>query len=219
MIRNPVRILLISVAVLAGMLGSLITLAPPGLYALGLNNVNGRPSPPASCHPTPADRALLERTFRMAQPMTVKPLSPWAYLNFILEDDAWNPAAGGVEAASFVAQHYNTQHLKDRRAIAWHLSGAALTIWITRHWSGDQVLCAAVDVLRQTPSSRPTRSAPTDIRRDGTGSNSPTPRTLSSNTEPRRPKLRTDSAFQPLGQTPTLGRAAPDADRRFLGRR
>jgi hypothetical protein len=154
MTPNPLRLLLIGVTVLAGVLGGLISLAPPGLYALGLSNVNGRPSPPASCHPTPTDRAFLERTFRMSQPMTVKPLSPWAYVNFILEDDARNAATGGVEATWLVAQHYNAQHLKDRRSIAWHLSGAALTIWIRRHWSSDEVLCAAVDVLRQSPTSR-----------------------------------------------------------------
>ena len=160
MTRNPLRLILIGVTVLAGMLGGLIILAPAGLYALGLRNVNGRPSPPASCHPTLTDRVLLEHAFRMSQPITVKPLSPWAYVNFILEDDSRDAAAGGVAATSLVAQHYNVQHLKDRRSIAWHLSGAALTIWITRHWSADQVLCAAVDVLRQTPSSRPTPISP-----------------------------------------------------------
>jgi hypothetical protein len=154
MTRNPFRLLLIGVTVLAGVLVAIIGLAPAALYSLGLSNVNGRPSPPASCHPTPTDRALLERTFRMSQPITVKPLSPWAYFNFILEDDARNATAGGVDAVWFVARHYNAQHLKDRRSIAWHLSGAALTIWITRHWSADEVVCAAVDVLRRSPAFR-----------------------------------------------------------------
>jgi hypothetical protein len=154
MTRHPLRLLLIGVTVLAAVLGGLICLAPAGLYALGLSNVNGRPKPPASCHPTSTDRTLLERALRMSQPVTVKPLSPWAFVNFILEDDARNAAAGGVAASWLVAQHYNAQHLKDRRSIAWHLSGAALTIWITRHWSDDEVLCAAVDVLRRSPASR-----------------------------------------------------------------
>jgi hypothetical protein len=152
--RAPFRWLLHSVIVICAGTLSIIGLAPPSLYALGLGNVIGRPSQPASCHPTPTDRALLEHTLRMSQPFTVKPLSPWGYLNFILEDDARNPAAGGIEATSFVAQHYNTQHLKSRRAIAWHLSGAALTIWITRHWSADEVVCAAVDVLQRSPAPR-----------------------------------------------------------------
>ena len=157
--RNSFRLLLIGVTVVAAVLGSLIILAPAGVYALGLSNVNGRPSPPASCHPTPTDRVLLERAFRMSQPITVKPLSPWAYVNFILEDDSRDAAAGGVAATSLVAQHYNVQHLKDRRSIAWHLSGASLTIWITRHWSADEVVCAAVDLLQQSPTSRLKSSA------------------------------------------------------------
>src|SRR4051812_44059515 len=109
---------------------------------------------------TPTDRVLLERAFRMSHPITVRPLSPWAYVNFIPEDDSREAAAGGVAATSLVAQHYNLQHLKDRRSIAWHLSGAALTSRITRHWSADEVVCAAVDVLRQTSSSRPTPISP-----------------------------------------------------------
>jgi hypothetical protein len=88
----------------------------------------------------------------MSQPVTVRPLSPWVYVNFILEDDSRDASAGGVDATWLVAQHYNARHLKDRRSIAWDLSGAAITIWITRHWSADEVVCAAVDVL-QRPTS------------------------------------------------------------------
>jgi hypothetical protein len=151
---NPIQRILIGATVLSGVLLAIIGLAPLGLYTWGLSNVSGRPSPPAPCHPTLADRALLEHSLRMSQPFTVKPLSPWAYIHFILEDDARNPAAGGIEATWLVAQYYNTQHLKDRRGIAWHLSGAALTIWITRHWSADEVLCGAVEVTRHSPTYR-----------------------------------------------------------------
>jgi hypothetical protein len=44
------------------------------------------------------------------------------------------------------------------RSIKWDLSGAALTIWITRHWSADEVICAAVDVLRRSPHVPPPRN-------------------------------------------------------------
>jgi len=152
--RKSFRALTLALALFA-VLGGIIAAAPVGLYTLGLSNVIGRPSPPASCHPTPTDRALLERTFRMSQPISIEPLSPWAYVKFILEDDSRDAAAGGVAATWLVAQHYNAQHLEDRRSIAWHLSGAALTIWITRHWSSDEVICAAVDRLRQSANSRP----------------------------------------------------------------
>jgi hypothetical protein len=118
--------------------------------------VDGRPNPPPSSnYLTPADRALLERTFRVTKPITVERLSPWAYVTFILEDPKRTAAASGVEAAWIVAQHYNARHLERRSSIWWHLSGAALTIWITRHWSSDEVLCAAVTLVRQSDTSRP----------------------------------------------------------------
>jgi hypothetical protein len=148
------RILAVSIA-LAAVLIVHIALAPLGLYALGLNNVDGRPSPPSSTHLTPADQALLERTFRISQPITVEPLSPWSYVTFAQEDPKRTAAAGGVDAAWVVARHYNSHHLENRSSIWWHLSGAALTIWITRHWTSDQVLSAAAALIRQSDSLRP----------------------------------------------------------------
>ena len=133
----------------------LIALAPLGLYALGLNNVDGRPSPPSSNHLTPTDQALLARTFRTSQPITVEPLSPWAYVTFVLEDQNRTAAAGAVDAAWVVARHYNAHHLENRSSTWWHLSGAALTIWITRHWTSDQALSAAAALVRrQNPVAR-----------------------------------------------------------------
>jgi hypothetical protein len=64
-------------------------------------------------------------------------------------------AANGLNAASFVALHYNARHLKNRRSTWWHLSGAALTIWIARHWTSDQVLSAAAVLVRQSDSLHP----------------------------------------------------------------
>lgn len=152
--RIRLRILSVSIS-LAAVLAVLIALAPLGLYALGLSNVAGRPSPPSSSHPTPADQALLARTFRTAKPITVEPLSPWAYVSFILEDPKRAAAEGGVDAAWVVARQYNAHHLEHRSSTWWNLSGAALTIWITRHWTSDQVLSAAAELVRQSDSVRP----------------------------------------------------------------
>jgi hypothetical protein len=148
------RILSVSIS-LATALIVLIALAPLGLYALGLSNVDGRPSPASSGHPTAADEALLERTFRISQPITVEPLSPWSYVTSALEDPKRTAASGGVDAAWVVARHYNAHHLENRSSTWWHLSGAALTIWITRHWTSDQVLSAAAALIRQSDSLRP----------------------------------------------------------------
>jgi hypothetical protein len=121
--RITFRLLAIAVSFTAVLL-VLIALAPLGLYALGLSNVDGRPLPPASSHPTPADQALLGRAFRAPQPITVERLSPWTYITSILEDSNQTAAANGLNAASFVALHYNVRLLKNRRSTWRHLSGA-----------------------------------------------------------------------------------------------
>jgi hypothetical protein len=152
--RIAFRLLAVAMSITAVLI-VLIALAPLGLYALGLSNVDGRPSPPSSSHPTLADQALLARTFRTWQPITVERLTPWAYVTFILEDPNQTAAAGGVDAAWIVARHYNAHHLKKRSSTWWHLSGAALTIWITRHWTSDEVIRAAAELVRQSDASRP----------------------------------------------------------------
>ena len=152
--RNASRLLAVATSITAVLI-VLIALAPLGLYALGLSNVDGRPNPPSSSHPTPADVALLARTFRTSKPITVEPLSPWAYVSFILEDPKRAAAEGGVDAAWVIARQYNAHHLEKRSSTWWHLSGAALTIWITKHWTSDQVLSAAAALVRQSDSSRP----------------------------------------------------------------
>jgi hypothetical protein len=121
--RIAFRILAVAMSLTAVFL-VLIALAPLGLYALGLSNVDGRPLPPAaSSHLTPVDQALLERAFRAPQPITVERLSPWTYITSILEDSNQTAAANGLNAASFVALHYNVCHLRNRRSTWWHLSG------------------------------------------------------------------------------------------------
>lgn len=152
--RIAFRLLAVATS-LTALLIVLIALAPLGLYALGLSNVASRPTPPLSTHPTPADHALLARTFRTSKPITVEPLSPWAYVSIILEDPKRVPAEGGVDAAWVVARQYNANHLEHRTSTWWHLSGAALTIWITRHWTSDEVLSAAAVLVRQSDGSRP----------------------------------------------------------------
>jgi hypothetical protein len=141
------------VALTCGTLALLVLLLPLGLYALGLNNVEGRPLPSPAHTLTVEDRTLLEDTFRVTQPLSVEPLSPWGYYAvLILTDSRPSTAAIGANAASLVALHYNAHHLRNLRAIWWHLSGAALTIWITRHWTSDEVLSAAAVLVRQAPA-------------------------------------------------------------------
>jgi hypothetical protein len=141
------RLIVSIVAVLAGV----AFLAPWGLYALGLSNVEGRPNAQSVSPLTSEDDALLRRQLKAPQGLSVMPLSPGGYLITLITSGPRRTSAeeGGTFAAWIVARHYNATHLKSHRMIWWHLSGAALTIWITRNWTPDQVLSGAAEIVRQ----------------------------------------------------------------------
>ena len=141
------RLLVSIVVVFTG----LVVLAPWGLYALGLANVEGRPNAPTGSPLTSEDDALLRRQLKAPHGFSVAPLSPGSYFITLIMAPGSSRSAeeGGTDAAWLVARHYNASHLKSHRAIWGHLSGAALTIWITRNWTPNQVLSGAAEIVRR----------------------------------------------------------------------
>jgi len=130
----------------------LVLLAPIGLYLAGLSNIEGRPSPPMSTTNVLADGIELQRALRLKTPIVVRPSNPWIYIGEVL--GKFTPDAG-TYAAWLVAGEFNRNHLKQHQMLWWHLSGAALTIWVTRNWSSDQIVVAAAEVPRSsTPRVR-----------------------------------------------------------------
>jgi len=137
-------------AAIVATLVALGLLAPWGLYELGLSNIEGRPNPPPEHLVSTDDDALLRRVLRAQHGISVVPLSPMSYFASLFEGRPKVSAEdSGADAAWLVARNYNASHLKSRRSIWWHLSGAALTIWITRNWTPDQVLSRAAEIAKQ----------------------------------------------------------------------
>ena len=127
----------------------LVLLAPFGMYLVGLGNIEGRPIPPTSTTNAVENGIELQRALRLKTPIVVRPSNPWIYVGQILDDQGrlFIPDAG-TYAASLVARTFNRNHLKNRQMLWWHLSGAALTIWITRNWRTDEIVSAAAETLR-----------------------------------------------------------------------
>jgi hypothetical protein len=123
---------------------------PLSLYASGLANIEGRPQPTTSRDIT-ADRALLQEKFRSSSPIVVPVLNPWTFL-WSLHSVGVKTRDVGASAVWVVVRTYNYTHLRKRRMSWWHLSGAALTIWVTRHWTPDQVVASAAAIARSWPS-------------------------------------------------------------------
>ena len=124
---------------------AVITLAaiahPWALYWLGLSNVEGRPRPSGNNSSCTAAEHRLFRTLGVDSRPRLDPISPWSYEVALLSGSEMQST--GVAAAWIVARHYNAGHIQGRRSLWWHLSGAALTIWLTRNWSNEEILCEA----------------------------------------------------------------------------
>src|SRR5881628_2957814 len=128
---------------------TVILIGPWVLYAVALSNVVGRPSRTDASALSSADAEAVWRSLREHGPVTVEPLTPHGYLFSLWME---NPLPSGAHVAWLVAREHNFNNLKDRRMIWWHLSGAVLTVWLTRNWSTGQLVAKAREIRR---SSRP----------------------------------------------------------------
>jgi hypothetical protein len=70
----------------------------------------------------------------------VVPATPYSYLWSLVGGDARTQP--GWAAAWTVARDYNYHHLSTgtRGTMRWHLAGASMTIWVTRHWNEDELI-------------------------------------------------------------------------------
>jgi hypothetical protein len=115
-----------------------------------LSNVAELPLPPNN--PSVADIEDIWQKLREHGPIVIEPLSPHGYILALVSN---NSLPSGAKVAWFVARNYNTNNLKNKRMLWWHISGAALTIWLTRHWSQEQLFAEVRKIfqLRQSVSS------------------------------------------------------------------
>jgi hypothetical protein len=114
-------------------------------YGIGLAKVDGRPLHASQTVVTPEDAEALWRRLRIPQPVRLDPVSPYSYVQALVFGDQkiLGPSA---RIAWIIASSYNIGHLTDHRAWAWHLSGAALTVWLTRNWTPNELVAKAVEL-------------------------------------------------------------------------
>jgi hypothetical protein len=141
----------IAVVILGGAV-FLAAVMPLGLYWLGLSNIEGRPEPPGNIRDVAADRALLQQDLRMHGPIEVQVLDPWRVLVSIFRIDEH---ARSNRAVGIVATNYNSDHIKYHGMMWWHLSEMSLMIWLTRHWTADEIITAAAAHAQSHPNPSP----------------------------------------------------------------
>lgn len=119
--------------------GLLAITGPLTLYWLGLSAVDSLPEPPAAIASMEQQAVVWVRERGQGAP-SVNRLSPHSYLL------AWGtatPPDPGELVAWRVASDHLLAHRRSTGMFWWHLSGAALTIWITRNWSTEQIMSQA----------------------------------------------------------------------------
>ncbi len=129
---NSLQRAIVALCVVAGLL-----MAFPGLvYLTGLAKVDGRPAP---ADPARFSRETIVATWARCGergPVAVDAVNPWTYATTLLFDPlAITP---GSIAAWRIAARHNGKHPMGNM-LSWHTSGAALSVWIRRHWSAEQI--------------------------------------------------------------------------------
>jgi hypothetical protein len=81
-------------------------------------------------------------------------LGPWTFVidTFHGESGLLSEQPRSMRAVGIIVGNYNSGHLRDHRMIWWHLSEMSLTIWVTRHWTTDQIVTAAASLARSRPN-------------------------------------------------------------------
>ena len=124
-----------------------VILGPWGLYWLALGKIAGRPSHASQRTFAAEDADALWRQLRAPMPIRVEPLSPHSYLWAVLTYDGRRTLPPGALLASRIALSHNAKNVQLLGGW-WHPSGAALTIWLTRNWTTDELVAKGIELER-----------------------------------------------------------------------
>jgi hypothetical protein len=124
-----------------------VTLLSPWLiYEVVLLNIDGRPAKPAQMAPA-EQQAWVWQCARGTGELRVGPMNPYGVAaRFFTSDFA--PLPGETLAYWVSREHIWAQ--PRHSMLRWHLSNAALTIWLTRHWTAEELASALVPVVSKS---------------------------------------------------------------------
>lgn len=115
---------------------------PAIVYGVGLLKIEGRPVPADPRNYSTAELSAAWQRCHDRLPVSVVPLNPWGVAAGFFWGDGQMHGAGQY-AAMRVARAHNDQHVSGGM-FWWHLSGGALTIWVTRNWTAEQIAATLV---------------------------------------------------------------------------
>lgn len=115
-----------------------LSVLPGVAYLVALNRVEGRPVAADPAAYTTETIGAAWALCREPLPLSVYTLNPWQWLISFHDLDIQHRPPG-ERAAAFVARRHNAGNPQTRNSFWWHASNAALMIWITRHWTAEQL--------------------------------------------------------------------------------
>jgi hypothetical protein len=135
------------IAIVACAMFALLLGSPLALYSLGLNGVEGRPQKTLQLASAEQKTVVWKRARGEGMPY-VSADNPYSYVAsvFLAQEQRTPP---GQLVTWWVARDYLLRHQRYKGMGWWHLSGAALAIWLSRNWTSDEILSAAAQ-LRQS---------------------------------------------------------------------
>lgn len=148
----PSRVILWLAAALLALLGLVFGL-PWALYGLGLRSIAALPEPPATLRPAGELREVWQRAGIPGEPVGAV-LDPVSYLASASVQA--RPPAITAFAWRVASDHLAREPGSGRGPLQQHLAGAALTIWLTRHWTAEALLSRVVELEAAGRSAVPT---------------------------------------------------------------
>ncbi len=130
------------VGIASSVVVALVLALPAIAYGIGLSMVDGRPTPADPSRYSSEAIGVAWQSCSEQMPVALAALNPWSVAASVVRGDYRHRSAGET-AAWTVARTHNAEH-RGGNMWAWHLSGAALTIWITRNWSAEQIGATAI---------------------------------------------------------------------------
>ncbi len=129
-----------------GAVALVVMSSPLALYWLGLSGVEGLPSKPTVLASQERQLWVWKEARGKGVP-SVTPLNPYSYVFRLIANQS-EPNHPGNLVAWWVASDYLSEHQRFKGMGWWHLSGAALTIWLSQNWSSEEMLSEAVASLQ-----------------------------------------------------------------------
>lgn len=138
-------------------LALLVPLSPWLLYELGLTRFDAMPAKPAQIVTAQQQAWVWTQARGSGEPQS-DPMNPYGYaLRFLAGDGRAEPAES---LAYWVAREHNWRQPSQRSMAWWHLSNAALSIWLTRHWTTEELASAAYLIASKWPPRKPRAITP-----------------------------------------------------------